>query len=228
MNESQVYKWFWEQRNKEEERKDEAKMAALKDFSDLSEEQKFEVFINKTLQKHKDLVYLRGEDGAGRSLTEDELMGSVKLHCQAIKKMTDYDELAKEVNFDVEKAALKICEATNDPAQLTISIVQQMEDGEHRLNQEAQMRENEDLLQKIAMLRNASAPSSQNQTFDHKEESEERVVLTPRARNKHEDSFYIDKAEEKQPSTPIRMVENLDDSSCNEKSGDTLFKQMHN
>ena len=56
MNESQVYKWFWEQRNKEEERKDEAKMAALKDFSDLSDEQKFEVFVNKTLQKHKDLV----------------------------------------------------------------------------------------------------------------------------------------------------------------------------
>ena len=31
-------------------------MAALKDFSDLSDEQKFEVFVNKTLQKHKDLV----------------------------------------------------------------------------------------------------------------------------------------------------------------------------
>ena len=133
MTESQVYKWFWEQRNKEEERKDEAKMAALKDFSDLSDEQKFEVFVNKTLQKHKDLVYLRGEDGTGRSLTEDELMGSVKLHCQAIKKMTDYDELAKEVNYDVEAAALKVCgEASNDPALLTISIVQHMDDQEHR------------------------------------------------------------------------------------------------
>ena len=50
MNESQVYKWFWEQRNKEDERQDEAKMAALKDFGDLSNEQKFEVFVNKALR----------------------------------------------------------------------------------------------------------------------------------------------------------------------------------
>ena len=59
------------------------------------------------------------------------------------------------------------------------------------------MRENEDLLQKIAVLRRASAANSQLQTFDHKEQSEERVLVTPRAHNKHEDSFYISKDEEK-------------------------------
>ena len=66
------------------------------------------------------------------------------------------------------------------------------------------MRENEDLLQKIAVLRRTSAANSQLQTFDHKEQSEERVLVTPRAHNKHEDIFYI--SEEKQPSTPIQMV----------------------
>ena len=38
MNESQVYKWFWEQRNKEDERQDEEKLAALKNFDDLTDE----------------------------------------------------------------------------------------------------------------------------------------------------------------------------------------------
>ena len=115
MNESQVYKWFWEQRNKEDERQDEAKMAALKDFGDLSNEQKFEVFVNKALRQHRDFVGLCGVDGMGRSMSEDELLASVKLHCHAIKNMADYDQLAAEVNFDVERAALRVCDALNDP-----------------------------------------------------------------------------------------------------------------
>ena len=142
MNESQVYKWFWEQRNKEAELKDEAKMAALKDFTDLSDEQKFEVFVNKTLRKHRDLVYLQGTDGTGRSMTEDELLQSVKLHCQAVKRLADYDQLAGEVDFDVEKAALKVCSTPNDPKQLNISIMQHNLDIEHSVDKEVQMREN--------------------------------------------------------------------------------------
>ena len=50
-------------------------------------------------------MILKGVDGTGRRMTEDELFTSVKLHCNAVKSQTDYDELAEEVNFDVEKAA---------------------------------------------------------------------------------------------------------------------------
>ena len=94
MNESQVYKWFWEQRNKEDERQDEQKLAAVTSFDDLSDEQKFEVFVSKALRQHRDHVDLQGFDGTGRPLTEDELLTSVKLHTHAVKNRADYDDLA--------------------------------------------------------------------------------------------------------------------------------------
>ena len=55
-------------------------------------------------------------------MTEDELFTSVKLHCNAVKSQTDYDELAEEVNFDVEEAAQKIVADDSDSCQLVISI----------------------------------------------------------------------------------------------------------
>lgn len=38
-------------------------------------------------------------------MTQDEMLVSVRLHCQAVKKRADYDELAHLVGFDVERAA---------------------------------------------------------------------------------------------------------------------------
>ena len=65
-------------------------------------------------------------DGTGRQMTENELFNSVRLHCNAVKGSTDYDELAKEVNFDVELEAQKIF-AISDRCQLQISITEECE-----------------------------------------------------------------------------------------------------
>jgi len=50
MTESQVYKWFWEQRHKKAEMYDEVLVEALKDYSLLTDEQKFEMFVSKVLR----------------------------------------------------------------------------------------------------------------------------------------------------------------------------------
>ena len=49
-------------------------------------------------------------------MTEDELLNSIKLHSHAVKNCADYDELAKRLKFDVEKAAQRvIAKERNDP-----------------------------------------------------------------------------------------------------------------
>jgi len=48
---------------------------------------------------------LAGSQGNERILSDDEMLISVKLHCHAVKNRADYDDMAIEVNFDVEHAA---------------------------------------------------------------------------------------------------------------------------
>lgn len=106
MKEGQVYKWFWEIKNKQEEECfDVGYAVSMTAFSELSDFQKFEIFVSKALKQHRDSMWLAGVDGTGRKLTEDELIQSVKLHCHSMKNVLDYNELAKEMNYDVEKAA---------------------------------------------------------------------------------------------------------------------------
>ena len=50
MTESQVYKWFWEQRHKKAEKQDVALVETLKDYNQLSDEQKFDMFVSKVLR----------------------------------------------------------------------------------------------------------------------------------------------------------------------------------
>ena len=50
-------------------------------------------------------MWLEGSDGSGRKLTEDELISSVKLLCHSHKNESDYNKLAREMNYDFEKAA---------------------------------------------------------------------------------------------------------------------------
>ena len=40
-------------------------------------------------------------------MTEDESLACVKLHCMSKKKEEDYEILAKELDFDIELAAME-------------------------------------------------------------------------------------------------------------------------
>ena len=73
----------------------------------MSDEKKFEVFVNRSLKHYRNHIRLMGRDGSGRKLTEDEIMGSVKIHIASRNKISDFEILAKELNFDIESAALE-------------------------------------------------------------------------------------------------------------------------
>lgn len=105
MKENQVYKWFWEVKHKQEEEDDMENFC--QQFSELKEDQRFEVFINKSLKQYKDKMQLRGSQGK-RTLTEEEMIASIKLHSQSIKKEEDFEEMARLVGFDTEKAAKQV------------------------------------------------------------------------------------------------------------------------
>ena len=62
-----------------------------------------------------------GKDGSGRKLTEEEIMTSIKLHCQAVKKEEDYEILARQVGYDIEAAAQETIRQ-KDATQLIISL----------------------------------------------------------------------------------------------------------
>ena len=52
MKENQVYKWFWEVRSKQQQDGEAENIS--KHISELSDEQKFEVFINKSLKQYRE------------------------------------------------------------------------------------------------------------------------------------------------------------------------------
>lgn len=62
-----------------------------KHISELSDEQRFEVFINKSLKQYREQMSLKGQDGQGRKLTEEVIMTSIKLHCQSLRREEDYE-----------------------------------------------------------------------------------------------------------------------------------------
>ena len=74
-------------------------------ISDLTDEKKFEVFINKNLKVYRDQVKLAGWTGRGKQLSEDESMQCVKIHCLSKKKEEDVENLARLLQFDVERSA---------------------------------------------------------------------------------------------------------------------------
>ena len=66
---------------------------------------------------------LEGWTGTGRKLTEEEIMASVKLHCQSVKKEEDYETLANEVGFNIERAAQQVIRGKAEATQLNIRII---------------------------------------------------------------------------------------------------------
>ena len=51
---------------------------------ELTDEQKFEVFVNKSMKQYRDQISLIGKDGHGKRLSEEETMNYVKLHCTSL------------------------------------------------------------------------------------------------------------------------------------------------
>ena len=50
MKESQVYKWFWEIRQKQKDLNEMLSEPILKDINEMTELEKFEIFVNKDLK----------------------------------------------------------------------------------------------------------------------------------------------------------------------------------
>ena len=68
MKENQVYKWFWESQHKDRSGEEIRPLPKL--IHQLSDEQKFEVFVNKQLkQLYRDQVSVEGKDGEGKELS---------------------------------------------------------------------------------------------------------------------------------------------------------------
>lgn len=88
---------------------------------ELTDEQRFEVFINKSLKQYREKMSLKGTQN-GRSLNDEEMISAIKLHSQSIKKEEEYDQLAKTVNFDIDSAAQKAV-SVSDPNQIVIQII---------------------------------------------------------------------------------------------------------
>ena len=104
MKENQVYKWFWEIQHKHEE-EEGAEQISQGGISDLSNEKKFEVFVNRSLKHYRDSMQLKGVNGSGKRLSEDEIISSVKIYTSSKNKMSDFEILAQELDFDIEEAA---------------------------------------------------------------------------------------------------------------------------
>ena len=66
------------------------------------------VFNNKSLKHYREYMTIRGVDGAGKKLSEDDIIFSIKLFCANVNKAGDYEHMASEVNFDLDRAALAI------------------------------------------------------------------------------------------------------------------------
>lgn len=72
-------------------------------------------------------MQLKGIDGTGKKLSEDETMGAVKIFIGSRNRVSDLDVLAEQVDFDVEAAAqdaIKIVE----PYQMQIYVILQTDE----------------------------------------------------------------------------------------------------
>ena len=79
--------------------------AITKHVSELSDKQRLEAFVNKSLKQYRDQMTLQGWQRSGKKLNEEEMISSIKLYCQSTKKEEDYEVLARELGFDIEQAA---------------------------------------------------------------------------------------------------------------------------
>ena len=121
--ENQIYKWFWEIHVKYREEAI-AEQVSHDLINELSDQRKFEVFVNRQLKHYRSNMELKGSDKNGRRLTEDEIMAFVKIFVNSKEQQLDYEALAEEMNYDLDGESLKVINCPNDPDQFVISIEQ--------------------------------------------------------------------------------------------------------
>ena len=112
MKENQVYKWFWEIRQKQKEFN--GLESDLEDISEFTLVQKFEIFINKDKKQYRKQLKLVGSNLSGRELTQEEMIASVKLYLQTTERGEETLSIAGEIKFDVEKVA-RVAFDVNEP-----------------------------------------------------------------------------------------------------------------
>lgn len=74
MKESQVYKWFWEIRQKQKDLNEMLSEPILKDINEMTELEKFEIFVNKDLKQYRKRITLDGKSLSGRPLSREEMI----------------------------------------------------------------------------------------------------------------------------------------------------------
>ena len=73
-----MYKYFWELKSKQQ---DSGNIETIsKHLSELSQAQRFEVFIKKSHKSYREQMSLKGWSGTGRKITNEEMIASIKLH----------------------------------------------------------------------------------------------------------------------------------------------------
>jgi hypothetical protein len=60
--------------------------------------------VNKSQKAYRDQMSLQGWSGTGRRMTDEEMIASVKIHAQSIKKEEDFEVLARWVGYDIDSA----------------------------------------------------------------------------------------------------------------------------
>ena len=108
LKENQVYKWFWELKQKQEEL--EEVQPATRDISEFTLMEKFDVFVNKDLKQYRDQIRLKGNELGGRHLSDEEMTTAIKLYLQSTK-VDECDYVAHEIGFNIDQAT---DEAIND------------------------------------------------------------------------------------------------------------------
>ena len=102
MKENQVYKWFWELKQKQEEL--EEIQPVTRDITEFSLLEKYEVFISKDLKQYRDQISLKGYELSGRQLSDEEMTTAIKLYFQSINK-EECELVAAEIGFDINAAS---------------------------------------------------------------------------------------------------------------------------
>lgn len=101
LKENQVYKWFWELKQKQEEL--EEVPPVTRDISEFSLLEKFDVFVNKELKQYRDQIRLRGNELGGRRLSDEEMTTAIKLYLQSVK-VDECEYVASQIGFDIADA----------------------------------------------------------------------------------------------------------------------------
>ena len=86
----------------------------MKDLSEMTQLEKFEIFVNKELKQYKKRVILEGSELSGRELSREEMIQAIKQYYHIAKNGEESEYMANAINFDVEAAAERAFNDSDD------------------------------------------------------------------------------------------------------------------